>query len=95
MWNVILSRVENNVIKPSQNNPGISGRYLCTCVQFYRGKEYNRYLQMMEYNAEKQYWHDPGKENAVSHVILAWTEDICPCDYNDFRYNTGGYLTAE
>lgn len=95
MWNVILSSVEDNIIKPSENNPDVSGKYLCTCVLYYQGKEYNRYLQMMEYDAKNKHWHDPGHEHAISHLILAWTKDIKICDYMDFKYNVGGYLTKK
>lgn len=95
MWNVILSRVENNVIKQSENNPTKSGRYVCTCVICREKKEYHRYLQMMEYDAKSSHWHDIGNNNAISHLILAWTDCIEVCDFMDFEYHSGGYLTKK
>ena len=93
IWNVILHNVdENNQLVNPQNNPKESGRYLCTCVNFYYGEEQNRYLQVMEYDVKKNYWHDCGHANGISHNILAWTDKISPCLFTDFTYLAGGYF---
>ena len=91
IWNVILSSIEDNKIKPSKNNPKVSGKYLCTCVLMWQGEKH-KYLQMMEYNADKNYWHDCGNKNGISHNILAWTDNIKPCEFDDFEYIAGGYF---
>lgn len=86
-WRVIYSELDGNTIMPSKNNPKKSGIYLCTCIIKNTVKEH-RYLWMMEYNADKKYWHDVGKENAISHTILAWT-DVDMCLANDFELSHG------
>ena len=54
-----------------QEPPSVSGEYLCTC--HVNNGDY-RYLHIMEYNADKKYWHDVGRPNATSHKVLAWTK---------------------
>lgn len=89
-WHVVLQQVDkDNNIKPSKCNPKTSGEYLCTCIQFWQGKEYYRYLRTMEYDAIHKHWHDIGNPNGVSHVVLAWTNDVSVCDFKDFDYLCG------
>lgn len=91
IWNVVLSYLDGDIIKPDKNlNPTHSGEYLCTCLSKvpYEDK-YIRYLRVMEYDEENNYWHDIGKKHAVSHNVLAWT-DIDLCEFSDFSYICGG-----
>ena len=92
MWNIVLSKIENNTIMGADNNPAKSGRYLCTCVSMWYNEEAKRYLQVMEYDANRNYWHDCGNPSGVSHNVLAWTDKIQPCDFTDFEYVTGGFF---
>lgn len=92
IWNVILHQLHDNQLQEPVNNPAHSGRYLCTCVQTWNGEEVARYLQVMEYDAEKKYWHDCGNKHGISHHILAWTDQIMPCSYKDYTYLVGGYF---
>ena len=94
IWNVLLSTIDNNKIIPSKNNPKVSGKYLCTCVLMWQGEKH-KYLQIMEYDANKNYWHDCGNKSGISHNILAWTDDIKPCEFDDFEYITGGFFKEE
>lgn len=87
VWNVMLTGPNG---EKSENTPAASGKYLCTCVQYYDGKETNRYLKMMEYNKDRNYWHDSGHPGAISHYVLAWTNKIIPCQFNDYNYEIGG-----
>lgn len=42
----------------------------------------------MEYDADKNHWHDLGNKSTISHVILAWKqEDVCT--FSDFGYQAG------
>lgn len=91
MWNVCLSHFneENKIV--TENNPAKTGRYLCTCVQEYPSlKESYKYLNVMEYDADKNYWHDCGYEHRISHNILAWTDKVKPCEFSDYEYIFGG-----
>lgn len=92
IWNILLCKAENNKIIKPDNNPEKSGRYLCTCVQFFNGEEINRYLQVMNYDADRHCWHDCGTKYGISHNILAWTEDVPVCNFKDFEYKVGGYF---
>ena len=92
IWNIILYKEDDDKLVRSNNNPKNSGTYLCTCVNFWQGKEVSRYLQMMHYNAEKNHWHDCGNASGISHNILAWTDKINPCDFTNFEYSIGGYF---
>lgn len=86
-WNITLNSLDRNKIIPSENNPKSSGQYLCTCVSK-SGELIHKYLCIMEYNADKSYWHDVGNPNNISHIILAWKEqDVCTFD--DFEYKAG------
>ncbi len=93
-WNVILNTIKDDKIIQSSNNPPKSGFYLCTCIRFYGGKERSRYLTMMEYDKNKNCWHDIRHESSLSHNILAWT-NIDVCDFMDYTYRCGGILTAK
>lgn len=88
-WNIILNKMENNHIFDSENNPKESGTYLCTCVQFWQEKEIRRYLQIMTYEKENNYWHDCDNKYGISHTILAWTKDVSLCDFQNFDYYCG------
>ena len=90
IWNVVLYKLNGNTLISSKNNPTKSGRYLCTCIQMWQREEQKRYLQVMEYDASKNHWHDCGNESGISHNILAWTDKIIPCDFTDFDYIAGG-----
>ena len=92
IWNVVLYKVDGDRLVRSENNPKESGRYLCTCVRMWQGEEQGRYLQVMEYDANKNHWHDCGNKNGISHGILAWTDKVIPCDFKDFDYVAGGCL---
>ena len=87
-WHIIYVSVDkNNKIKPSIYNPKKSGVYLCTCI-VKSGESELRYLQPMQYDSDKKYWHDVGRPHSMSHTILAWTSvDIC--NSNDFEYKCG------
>lgn len=89
IWNVALQKVVGNTIVGSDNNPSKSGKYLCTCVSMWQGEEAARYLQMMYYDKDKNYWHDCNG-HGISHNVLAWTDKIVPCDFTDFCYIPGG-----
>ena len=95
IWNVLIGKLENNKIIESNNNPKKSGRYLCTCISYLNREEQSRYLQIMEYDANKNYWHDCGNKSGISHNILAWTDKINVCDFNDFNYIAGGYFVEK
>lgn len=88
-WNVILNFLDGYKIVPSQNNPKKSGQYLCTCIKQCDEKEH-RYLRIMEYNADGNYWHDIDNRHAISHTILAWKEEDV-CTFDEFE-NLGGTL---
>lgn len=96
MWNILLSDIKSETIVPSKNNinPTKSGQYLCTCVHFWNNKEIKRYLQMMEYDQKTNHWSDCNSKNHISHNILAWTDDVNVCDFNDFEYIIGGYFKS-
>lgn len=95
MWNITLHTLdENNLVKP-KNNPLKSGKYLCTCVNFWNGEEVARYLQVMYYDASKKYWHDSENARSISHNILAWTDKIEPCAFTDFNYLIGGHFVKK
>lgn len=89
VWNVML--VGPNGEK-SENVPAASGKYLCTCVQYFNGEESDRYIKTMEYDAKKHYWHDPGHPSSTSHSVLAWTNKIRPCQFSDYTYEIGGHF---
>lgn len=89
-WNIILNSLDKNKIIPSENNPISSGQYLCTCVAK-SGELIHRYLCIMEYNADKNYWHDVGNPNGISHIILAWKKQDM-CTFDDFEYKAGVLL---
>lgn len=95
IWNVILYKLDGNTLINSENNPTESGRYLCTCVRKLPEEELQRYLQVMEYDASRNYWHDCGNKSGISHNILAWTDKIKPCDFADFDYIAGGYFVEK
>lgn len=85
-WNIILHHLnDENVFVPDDNQPKESGRYLCTCVSFYDGEETGRYLEILRYDAERKYWHDIGNPYGISHNILAWTEGIDICDFDNYE----------
>lgn len=90
-WNIVLYQTEGNHLKLNrEEQPKESGDYLCTCIVCRTGYPYNRYLQVMHYDADRNYWHDRWHENSISHTILAWTE--CEtCDFSEFEV-VGGYL---
>jgi hypothetical protein len=91
-WIILLCEIENNTIKPIGKNPKESGNYLCTCVRMWDNKEVARYLQIMTFDVNKNHWHDIGNPSGISHNILAWTESIKPCDFENFTYLGGGYF---
>lgn len=97
MWNVILYGLNENQLVETKNNPTESGRYLCTCVRKnMTTEEIERYLQVMQYNAEQKCWHDCDyNTNVFSHNILAWTDVIEPCDFDNFELLPGGYLVEK
>ena len=92
MWNLLLHKLNGNELVAPTNNPTKSGRYLCTCVQYWQGEEISRYLQIMEFDAPNNHWHDCGNKSGISHNILAWTDKVDVCDFNDFDYICGGYF---
>lgn len=92
IWNILLCEAESNKIIGPDNNPKKSGRYLCTCVQFTNGEEINRYLQVMDYDANRNCWHDCGTKHGITHNILAWTENVPVCSFQDYEYEVGGCL---
>lgn len=92
IWNVILYELDGNKLIEPKNNPLKSGKYLCTCVNFWHNEEVARYLQIMYYDASKKYWHDCENSNGISHNIIAWTDKIPVCDFDDCRYLAGGYF---
>ena len=86
-WHVILNTLAGNTIVSSKNNPKQSGQYLCTCI-LRSGDHEHRYLRIMEYDTNKNHWHDIGNKSAISHVILAWKyQDVCT--FSDFDYESG------
>ena len=95
IWNVILYKLDGNKLVNPENNPSKSGQYLCTCVQIRYGEEQNRYLHVMEYDADEQHWHDCGNKNGTSHYILAWTDKIDVCNFADYNYVAGGYFLVK
>lgn len=86
-WRVLCHSLDGNQILKPNNNPKRSGKYLCTCLLRFNGIEH-RYLQIMEFNAEYEHWHDVGRESAISDVILAWT-DVDMYMGDDFDYEHG------
>lgn len=95
VWHLVLYKIgKDDMLKGPTDNPKKSGVYLCTCVIIYQGKVLKRYLQTMEYNKEKNYWHDVGKEHAISHNVLAWTNKIQPCKA-EIDCLGGGYFTKK
>lgn len=95
IWNVILYKLNENQLVSPKNNPTKSGRYLCTCVRKLDTGEIVRYLQIMEYNVKKNYWHDLGNSSGISHNILAWTDKVSPCDFENYDYSVGGYFVEK
>lgn len=95
IWNIILHKKDkestNKLITPN-NNPTESGRYLCTCVQYWNDEEIRRYLQIMEYDAKKRNWHDCGNQSGISHNILAWTNEVPICAFDNYNYIIGGHF---
>ncbi len=92
-WHIILNTLDGNKIVSSKNNPNQSGQYLCTCI-LRSGDNEHRYLRVMEYDADKKYWHDIGNKSGISHVILAWKhEDVCI--FSDFDYKAGVLLEKQ
>ncbi len=95
VWHLVLYEIgKDNMLKGPTDNPKKSGVYLCTCIIIYQGNVLKRYLQTMEYNKEKNYWHDVGKERAISHNVLAWTNKIQPCKA-EIDYLGGGCFTKK
>lgn len=88
-WNIVLYTENENKLEVPKNNPKKSGKYLCTCVRYWRGIEIERYLQIMEYDALRNTWHDCNNPCGISHTILAWTNDIILCDFQNFKYVDG------
>lgn len=96
MWNVILHKeVEDNKVVNPENNPTESGNYLCTCIRMLDGKEYGRYLQIMRYDKKVNDWFDTNWSHGISHNIIAWTDKIKPCDFQDYRYLGGGIFVSK
>lgn len=76
-WNIVLVRTVDYTWQHLPHEPKQSGIYVCTCILTLHDAE-TRYLQVMQYDAEKKYWHDPGKEHATSHRVIAWKkQDVC------------------
>ena len=76
-WNIVLIRTLSHTWQHLPKNPKQSGIYVCTCILTLHDAE-TRYIQVMQYDAEKKYWHDPGKEHATSHCVVAWKkQDVC------------------
>ena len=76
-WNIVLIRTLRHTWQHLPNDPKQSGMYVCTCILTLHDVE-TRYIQVMQYDAEKKYWHDPGKEHATSHHVVAWKkQDVC------------------
>lgn len=76
-WNIVLIRTLRHTWQHLPNDPKQSGMYVCTCILTLHDAE-TRYIQVMQYDAEKKYWHDPGKEHATSHHVVAWKkQDVC------------------
>ncbi|MBQ8234022.1 MAG: hypothetical protein IJZ36_00380 [Bacilli bacterium] len=89
-WVVIKHKLNGNKVELPTNNPKNSGYYLCTCVHLMEKQIVNRYLQVMYYDKEKNCWSDYKTRNGLSHTILAWREDIKPCQAKDITYIGGG-----
>lgn len=95
MWNIILSKLDGNVIRKNvDNQPKESGIYVCTCVRKIEGEIY-KYLRSMEYHKNRNCWTDIGSVNSISHNILAWTDEIPICDFEDFDYIVGELVEKE
>ena len=98
-WEISLQSVKNNVVQLPENSPQKDGCYLCTCVTHIYGipggeaEDCYKYLKVLEWSEKTHSWHVPGT-NRCSDVVLAWA-DVSGCDFNDFKYNCGGYLTQK
>lgn len=84
MWNIIFGQA-------SPNNPKESGTYPCTCIVGSEDRGYKKFIRMMDYNADKGYWHDVGRPHAISNIILAWME-VEPCKFESFEIKSGGVV---
>ena len=98
IWNILLHKEDKDneykLIAPT-NNPKKSGKYLCTCINYWKGEEVLRYLQIMYYDAKKNYWHDEYNASGISHNILAWTDEVDVCSFNNFNYVVGGHFVEK
>lgn len=92
-WVVLKHTIQKNKVLPPENNPSASGNYLCTCVVVWEGKIENRYLRVMYYDKKTNTWSDSKNSRVISHIILAWRNDIKPCRVRNLKYNIGGYFT--
>lgn len=76
-WNVVQLRIPDHGWLYIPNEPEQTGTYLCICISALHDTEV-RYLQIMEYDMKRKYWHDPGKEHNNNHRVVAWKEqDFC------------------
>ena len=90
-WNVVEGCLNNHCVE-FKNNPQISGKYLCTCILHRSGCKDIKYLQVMEYDSEKNYWHDVGHRFRLSHIVFAWA-DVDVCDFEDYQFHSGGWIS--
>ena len=95
-WNLALYQIKDNILQ-NQPGPKKSGIYLCTCISsLYDDNKTYRYLGLMEYDAQKKYWHDPHKPYAITHNVLAWAEtDMCNIDDSEFELFAGCPIKKE
>lgn len=94
-WNTLFheqNKNDKNLYHEWKNNPTKDGQYLCTCIIHTYEQDF-KCLRVLAYE-NKNGWHDIGSPRHISYTILAWTEDIVPCDI-DYDYIIGGIITEK
>ena len=91
IWTPLYSTIDGNRLVNPTNHPEKSGDYVCTCIHPLLDGDFHRILKIKHYNAISNQWHDVGNPYGLSHILLAYTDKIDPCDI-EFDYLAGGVV---
>ena len=91
IWTPLYLTIDGNKLIAPKNHPENSGDYVCTCVKQMLNGDFDRFLKVKHYDAKSDRWHDVGNPSGLSHVLLAYTDKIKPCDI-EFDYFVGGVV---